>query len=104
LAGRAGGWGWAWVAEKERLESELQTLRGRISQLSEHLERAQREARGQMHISQELESRLAAAQTQLASATGERERLARELADIKRSRLLRLGRSLRRLRGLPVPY
>jgi hypothetical protein len=48
---------------------------------------------------------------QLASVTGERERLgaalaevAGQLADLKRSRLLRWGRSLRRLAGLPVPY
>jgi glycosyl transferase family 4 len=111
LPRRPGDPRWPWMAEKERLESEVQALTGRIGQLSEHLEQAEREARAQTHTGQELESRLAAAEAQLASVAGERERLSAaladvssQLADVKRSRLLRWGRSLRRLAGLPVPY
>jgi len=102
---------WPWMVEKERLASEVHKLVDRIGQLSEQLERVQREARAQSHVSQELENRHAAIQAQLASVTGERERLGAALAevsgqlvDLKRSRLLRWGRSLRRLAGLPVPY
>jgi hypothetical protein len=142
LPRRPGDPRWPWLAEKERLESDVQTLQGRIGQLSENGERAERETRAQMQISRELERRLAAAeaqvanaanererlavavagvgeletrlaaiQAQLASAAGEREHLGNALADaagqlagLKRSRLLRLGRSLRRLARLPVPY
>ena len=74
------------MVEKERLESEVHKLVDRIGQLSEQLERVQREA-GERE-------RLGAA---LAEVSG-------QLADLKRSRLLRWGRSLRRLAGLPVPY
>jgi glycosyltransferase involved in cell wall biosynthesis len=101
LPRRPGDSRWPWMAEKERLESEIQELR----------ERVERETRAHAQVGRELESRLAAAQAQLASAAGERERLgvaladvSRQLADVKRSRLLRWGRSLRRLAGLPVPY
>jgi chromosome segregation ATPase len=99
------------MVEKERLASEVHKLVDRIGQLSEQLERVQREARGQSRVSQEFENRHVAIQAQLASVTGERERLGAaladvsgQLADLKRSRLLRWGRSLRRLAGLPVRY
>jgi hypothetical protein len=130
---------WPWMAEKERLESEVEALHARIGQLSERLERTEQEGRAQTHIAQELESRRAAVEAQLASIAGERERqgqlnqelesrlaaaqaqvagvagererlsaaladVSSQLADLKRSRLLRWGRSLRRLAGLPVPY
>jgi septal ring factor EnvC (AmiA/AmiB activator) len=92
---------WPWMAEKERLESEIQALR----------ERLKGETRAHAQIGRELESRLAAAQAQLASAAGERDRFAaaladisNQLADVKRSRLLRWCRRLRRSAGLPVPY
>jgi glycosyltransferase involved in cell wall biosynthesis len=92
---------WPWLAERERLESEVHALHLRIGELNEHLEQTLRQGH----------SRLAAADAQVASVAGERERLGKalaevstELAALKRSRLLRLGRGLRRLARLPTPY
>jgi Glycosyltransferase Family 4 len=100
LPRRPGDSRWPWMAEKERVEKEVHALQSRIAELSEQLERGERDARA-----------LAAVEEQLAQVVAERERLgaafadvSSKLADVKRSRLLRWGRSLRRLAGLPIPY
>jgi Glycosyltransferase Family 4 len=95
---------WPWLAERERLESDLHTLHVSIGQLNEHLERTEREAHAQTQTRRELENRLAAAEAQLVRVAGERERLSTQVAALKRSRLLRFGRALRKLARLPTPY
>jgi hypothetical protein len=121
---------WPWMSQQEDMQQHIHTLESRQAELGERLattEQAAARERG------ELESRLAELgerlETERASARAHREvalaescdRIAeaghelnrvqsardailRDLINLKRSRLLRIGRFLRRVTGRPIPY
>jgi hypothetical protein len=92
---------WPWLAER-------QVLDGRIAELESRLADAARELE-QRSVAGRAAAELERARTDLRAAELEQARTdlraaEQRLAIIKRSRLLKLGRWLRRFRGLPLPY
>jgi hypothetical protein len=81
---------WPWMAERDQLQREMLALQSKVVELS---------------------NRPSPLNDQLTSAARERDETQRaltdaitQLNDLKRSRFLKIGRLLRRLAGLPVPY
>jgi len=84
---------WPWLAERKALGERIAALE---SELQAAIRKAvEREALGE---------RVAAIEHQLHVANEKVKAAEESVAILKRSRLLRLGRWLRRIRGLPLPY
>jgi hypothetical protein len=74
---------WPWLAERDALNDYIAQLEGRLAESERQREQAA---------------------VQLEQTRGDLRAAERSLAVIKRSRLLKLGRWLRRIRGMPQPY
>lgn len=96
---------WPWLAERENLQREVEArehkvaaLTGRLDELQSRLDVTERE-RDETVVAHR--DNLAALQDQLVTAASENNELRTTL---KRSRLLKVGRLLRGIAGLPIPY
>jgi hypothetical protein len=88
LPRRPGDARWPWLAEREKLQREIESFAHKVGALTGALDQVQRE---------------------LATTAGERDGARRDLgnvsfqlAELKRSRFLKIGRFLRRIAGLPI--
>jgi glycosyl transferase family 4 len=82
-----------------------------VARAAEATARAEQSDRAAVQIQSDLTNELSAAQARVAQAEGEHDELRsayraamHDLDQLKRSRLLRLGRQVRRLLGRPLPY
>jgi len=92
---------WPWLAERQVLDGRIAELESRLADAARELE--QRSVAGR--AAAELErARTDLRATELERARTDLRATEQRLAIIKRSRLLKLGRWLRRFRGLPLPY
>lgn len=95
---------WPWIAEQEKLQTCIRTLEARLLEVSNQLG----EARKRPAFLQSLDARLAEVSAELAEArerAADAERAHAEMRNmLKASRLLKIGRLLRRATGRPVPY
>jgi uncharacterized coiled-coil protein SlyX len=89
------------IAEHSRIRQELE------SQIAEH-SRIRQELESQIaehsRIRQELESQIATLEARVAESTGTLNDVSTQLSALRRSRLLKIGRVLRRLAGQAIPY
>ncbi len=90
LPRRPGDARWPWLAERENLQREVETFAHKAGALTSRLDELQRELAKTVRERDETRYELDNALSQL---TG-----------LKRSRLLKIGRLLRRIAGLPMPY
>jgi hypothetical protein len=112
LPRRPGDPRWPWLAEREGLQQNIETLMHKVGTLTSCLADLQRELAATVRERDEttiaLRERIDALQRELAAAEREREELQAiafaQQAHMKRSRLLKFGRLLRRIAGLPLPY
>jgi len=102
---------WPWLGQqaalRERilsLESRLSALENQVADGARQLKHSQAETKATMAVLEETKKQHADARSQLAYTTKALASTTQELAMIKRSRLLKLGRLLRRIRGAPIPY
>jgi len=99
---------WPWMAERDHLQREIQSLEALVVKLSDRL--GQRRG-DRTKNRREAEAHLIEAADQFAKVADEHDEARRELNhalaqldSLKRSRLLKIGRLLRRMVGLPIPY
>jgi hypothetical protein len=112
LPRRPGDTRWPWLAEREGLQQNIETLTHKIGALTGRLDDLQRQLAATVRERDEttigLRERIDALHRQLAAAECERDELRdsalAQQAHMKRSRLLKIGRLLRRIAGLPMPY
>ena len=115
LPRRPGDPRWPWPAERENLQREVSSLDHKVGALTDHLEELQRQLAATVSEREEtvgaLTDRLEELQRQLAATVCERDEKRHDLnnslsqlAELKRSRLLKVGRLLRRIARLPMPY
>jgi hypothetical protein len=128
LPRRSGDARWPWLVEWEIVQREVEFLEHRVSALMGELNESRRdltktarecdETRQDLQNALSLEHKLGALLGQLDESRRELAETARErdetrhdlenafvqLAEVKRSRLLKVGRLLRRIAGLPTPY
>ena len=106
---------WPWLAERENLQREVETSTHKAGALMSRLDELQRELAKTVRERDEtvgaLTGRLDELQRELAKTVHERDEMQydlgnalSQLAELKRSRLLKVGRLLRRIAGLPMPY
>lgn len=112
LPRRPGDTRWPWLAEREGLQQNIETLTHKVGALTGRLDDLQRQLAATVRERDEttigLRERIDALHRQLAAAECERDELRdsalAQQAHMKRSRLLKIGRLLRRIAGLPMPY
>jgi Glycosyltransferase Family 4 len=99
---------WPWIAEREHLRSQIQSLETTAAELSDRLGKMDRD---RTEMRRELGARIIESQGQLAKVVYERDQIRSDLnnarsqlANVKRSRLLSIGRLWRRIANLPIPY
>jgi hypothetical protein len=90
LPRRPGDARWPWLAERENLQREVETSKHTADALTGRLD--------------ELQRQLAVIARERDEARYDLDNAHSQLAELKRSRLLKVGRLLRRIAGLPVPY
>src|SRR5262249_13653305 len=90
LPRRPGDARWPWLAERENLQREVSSLDHKVGALTDRLE--------------ELQRQLAATVCERDEKRHDLNNSLSQLAELKRSRLLKVGRLLRRIARLPVPY
>ena len=101
LPRRPGDARWPWLAERENLQQEIESLEHKLAKT----------ARERDETVDSLKNRLDEMHREFAKTVSERDETRinlddalSQLAQLKRSRLLKLGRLLRRMIGFPVPY
>ena len=115
LPRRPGDTRWPWLAEREHLQQEVETFTHKTGALTSRLAEVQGELATAVSERDEtvniLTNRLDEAQRDLAVAVRERsetrydlDNALSKLAELKHSRLLKIGRLLRRIARLPIPY
>jgi glycosyltransferase involved in cell wall biosynthesis len=101
LPRRPGDDRWPWMAERHDLIQRLEALERSNSESAARLEFAEREREARFA---ELQQRLAQSEHERDDARSAAAEAAAQLAGLQRSRLLKLGRLLRRIAGRPAPY
>jgi len=101
LPRRPGDDRWPWMAERHDLIQRLEALERSNSESAARLEFAKREREARFA---ELQQRLAQSEHERDDARSAAAEAAAQLAGLQRSRLLKLGRLLRRIAGRPTPY
>jgi len=101
LPRRPGDGRWPWMAERHDLIQRLEALERSNSESAARLEFAEREREARFA---ELQQRLAQSEHERDDARSAAAEAAAQLAGLQRSRLLKLGRLLRRIAGRPAPY
>jgi len=90
LPRRPGDARWPWLAERQNLQRKVETFTHQVGVLTSRLD--------------ELQRKLAWAVRERDETRCELDNALAQLTGLKRSRLLKIGRLLRRIAGLPIPY
>jgi hypothetical protein len=99
---------WPWMAERDHLQREIQSLEALVVKLTDRLNQT---GRARIETRRDAETHLIEAAEQFATVAYEHDDVRRQLNDalrqldsLKRSRLLKIGHLLRRMVGLPTSY
>jgi hypothetical protein len=95
---------WPWLAERENLQREVEFLERKVGALTDRLDELHRELAKTMRERDETRQDLNNARCERDTTAHDLDNALSQLAQLKRSRLLKLGRLLRRIAGLPMPY
>ncbi len=108
LPRRPGDKRWPWISRRAELEACVLTLETRLAETCDRLAKAEQgadAARRELEVHRrETSSSVAEIYRRFALACADRDAAVRDIADLKRSRLLRFGRFLRRMTGRRLPY